>query len=91
MTTIHIDSMVSLFSGQPYVVLRWGAERGQLDPGVAREHALAVLEAAAAAENDALVFAELTKGVGVGQEEAAAVLLSLRTRRKAQEAGPAGA
>jgi hypothetical protein len=90
-TPIRIDSMVSLFNGKPYVILRWGDQRGQLDPGVAREHALAVLEASASAEHDALVVAELIEGVGLSQEKAAMMLQRLRTRREAQEAGPAGA
>jgi hypothetical protein len=86
--TIRFESGVSVFDGTPFVVLRWGQETGQLTPAEAREHALAVLEAAAAAEHDALVFAELRDGrAGLSMEAAATFLVALRRRRAAGEAG----
>jgi hypothetical protein len=79
--TIRVTSGVSAFTGQGFVDLRWGAQAGQLSPEEARQHALAVLGAAEAAELDALVYAELTSAVGVNDGAAAAFLLRLRERR----------
>jgi hypothetical protein len=39
-----------------FVTVRWGAEVGQLSPAEAREHGLAMLEAAEAAEADAAIL-----------------------------------
>lgn len=83
--TIGIFSGVSAFSGQGYVQITWGAESGQLTPAEARMHALAVLEAAEAAEHDALVVAELTEGMGVEQQSALAFLVNLRGRRQQEQ------
>jgi len=56
---------------------------GQLTPDELRAHALAYLEAAEAAEQDALVFAELTDTLDATPATAAAFLVALRNRREA--------
>lgn len=53
---ILIESMVSARNGAPLVSLKWGKESGALTPQEARQHAFSILEAAAAAEMDAVVF-----------------------------------
>lgn len=80
---IEILSGVSLFTGEGFVTLRWGAESGQLTPAEARTHALHLLEVAEAAECDAIVLAELTDpaGLALEQQTAATFLVSLRKRR----------
>lgn len=53
---IHIESGVSGRTEEPMVTLTWGAEGAQLTVAEARQHALRILEAAEAAESDALLW-----------------------------------
>jgi hypothetical protein len=86
---ITMLSGVSVFTGEGYVEVRALGKvgdlvvelLGQLTPAEMRAHALAYLEAAEAAESDALVFAELTDQPGLDVEHAAAFLVALRARR----------
>lgn len=85
---IDLTSGVSAFTGEPYVhvaaiVDGEVAGFGQLSPAEMRAHGLAALEAAEAAESDALVFAELTETAGLEAPSAAAFLVALRARREA--------
>lgn len=57
-----------------------GEERGQMDPAQVRTMALHWLEAAEAAEMDAIVFAELGE-LGLDFDTRAAFIGSLRRRR----------
>ncbi len=54
---------------------------GQLSPDEVRAMALQWLEAAEAAEQDAMVVAEMTEGLGVDMQTAGAFVASLRKRR----------
>jgi hypothetical protein len=79
---IYIHSGVSAFDGKPFCAVRWGNLSGQLSPDEVRMMALHWMEAAAAAEQDALVMAELQEGVGLDLQTAGAVLVALRKRRE---------
>lgn len=78
--SIEVQSGVSVFTHEPYVQLRWGAESGQLTPAEAREHALGVLRAADAAEFDATVWAEMTETIGLEPESVVRFLAGIRER-----------
>ncbi len=52
---IDISSGVSGQTGEGFVEMHWGQERGQLTPTEARLHALRILEAADGAESDAFL------------------------------------
>jgi hypothetical protein len=80
MKTIHVESMVASRDGMPFVVLKWGDERGQLTPDEAREHAHLILEAADAAESDAFIFKFVTEKIQI-PEQAAQILLEFRKFR----------
>ncbi len=58
-----------------------GKPAGQLAPDEVRAMALQWLEAAEAAEQDAMVVAEMTEGLGVDIQTAGAFVQSLRKRR----------
>jgi hypothetical protein len=73
----------------PYVVLTWGGLVARLDPGAARDHAAKILEAAGAAEMDAVFWRWMIKNVGVGEEDAAKALLTFRDGREALAPDPA--
>jgi hypothetical protein len=79
--TINVFSGVSAFTGDGFVVVRWGTESGQLSPAAARQHALHVLECADAAENDALTQAVLREDIGLDVDTAARFLVAIRNRR----------
>jgi hypothetical protein len=49
----------------PLVQLKWGTERCQMTPDEARAHAYAILDAANAAETDAIMVAFLKERVGL--------------------------
>ncbi len=86
LNSIDMESGVSLFTGEPFVqivVVADGAPvaRGQLPPAEVRRHALAYLEAAEAAETDALVWHMLREEVGMSEEAVGTFLTALRARR----------
>ena len=81
-----MNSGVSMFTGEPFVevtVMLDGHTHaiGQLSPDETRQHGLAYLAAAEAAEQDALVFKVLTEGVGLDKEHAGAFVLRMREER----------
>jgi hypothetical protein len=78
---IDVESGVGSASGFGFVSLRWGAESGQLTTREARAHALSILEAADAAEHDAVVWRWLTGRMGMDPAAAGAVLVDLRRSR----------
>lgn len=77
---IHVESGVSLFNGNPFVVMRWGKESGQLSPEEARTHALWILACANAAESDAVVVTMLRES-GLEEEMIGMFLTDMRIRR----------
>jgi hypothetical protein len=79
---IHLESGVSAFNGKPFLRVSWGKEVGQVSPQEARTMASDWFDAAAAAEHDALLMAELQETVGLDFQTAGQVLLSLRARRE---------
>lgn len=76
------ESGVSLFTGEPFVTLRWGGEAGQCTPDRARETAMSILAAAEAAESDAAVVRVL-RATGVGEPAVAQFIVELRATRDA--------
>ena len=64
-----------------FVTVRWGAEVGQLSPAEARQHGLAMLECAEAAESDAAVLRALKAG-GFEDEAGFGLLRLIRDYRK---------
>jgi hypothetical protein len=52
---IHVEPIVRISDGEPSVELRWGDLSCQLSPEDARQHALDIIVAAKAAEQDAAV------------------------------------
>ncbi len=80
-TEIRIESGVSMFDGSPFCgVFVNGAQVGQMTPDEVRQMALTWLEAAEAAEHDALVVAEL-RDMEAKEQTIAAFLQALRARR----------
>jgi hypothetical protein len=79
---ISMESGVSARTGEPFVLIRWGSERGQLTPAEAEAHGLAILSTAMAARLDAAIVAEMTDpaGLGVSRRTAAGFVYSLRKR-----------
>lgn len=82
---IDIESMVSRSNREPFVVLRWGSEEGQLTPTEARAHARKVLEAAEAADQDAFLVHYLESQVQVGWAATLATLAEFRAWRAARD------
>lgn len=79
---IRIESGVSAERRDGFVVLRWGSESGQLTPEEARQHALAILGAADAAEHDAAAFNYALAAEGWDLRKAAAFIAALREFRQ---------
>lgn len=80
---IDIQSGVGAESRLGYVWLRWGEMKGQLTTREAREHALHILDAAAAADHDASVFRWLIETMEMTELVASTALLELRKARAA--------
>jgi hypothetical protein len=78
---ILVESGVSYPDFRPFVTLRLGDQRGQLDPAEARQHALLILEAADAAESDAFIVQLLEQRVDMRHDQIARVLADFRTFR----------
>lgn len=73
--TIWIDSVVSARDYRPFVQLKWGVEGCQMTPDEARAHAYAILNAANAAETDAMMVGFLRDKVGLKEGVDIAVIL----------------
>lgn len=73
--------MVSGRTREPFVVLHWGGESGQLTPMEARQHARRLLEAAEAADQDAFLMDFLRDRVGAELEHQVAILADFREWR----------
>lgn len=79
---LAMESGVSARTGEPFMHLRWGDQAGQFTPAAAREHALKIIDAAAAAEFDAALVRALTTGeTNMRHEEAVAFLGLIRRAR----------
>ncbi len=69
---------------EPFCIVRLNDRAaGQLSPAEVRAMALQWLEAAEAAESDALVVAELVETVGLDMPTAGQFIMALRKRREA--------
>ena len=84
-TNLWIETMVASRTGEPYVVLRWYDHSTELTPKEARDHALAVLAAADAAESDAFFVDFLKKTGGMELQEIGVMLQALRRYRDERE------
>jgi hypothetical protein len=68
--------------GEPFVQLILGTKViAQMTVPEARDHGMAIVEAAEAAETDAFVFEWVTKHVGAGPQQAAGLLVDFRKYR----------
>lgn len=77
-TVLHSASGVSAFTGEPFVLLTWGARSGQMSPDEARTLGLHIIAAADAAETDAIVVGLLG---GAEAQIARELIRSIRTAR----------
>jgi hypothetical protein len=78
---IVMFSGVSVFTGEGFVTLRWGPESGQLSPTQCRQHALALLACADAAESDAGIWAVMHNDMGMDPDAIGTFLTRLRENR----------
>lgn len=68
--------------GEPFIQLIRGQKViGQMSPEQARDHALAILESAEAAEQDAFIYDWVLNRIGGGQQQAAGLLVDFRKYR----------
>jgi hypothetical protein len=80
--TIHMQSGVSGFTGDPFITLDWGENHAQFTPEEARAHAFAILETAEAAESDAFMFKFAIDKANQTPERAALMLTKFREGRQ---------
>jgi len=83
-TTITISTIVSSKTRKALLQIEWGSEKAQLSVLEARQHALAILEAAEAAHTDELMLKWLQESVGMDEQNAMGALTSLRDARVAE-------
>ena len=82
-TTIDISSVISSRDFRPFVQLKWGKEGCQMTPDEARAHAYSILDAANAAETDAILVGFLREKVGLKEgTDIAAILNDFREIRE---------
>lgn len=79
---IDIVSGVSLFTGEPYVQMKWGEQDGQLTPDECRAHAAGLIEAAEAAEFDAIFWKWSKERLAATDERAGQILQDFRRYRE---------
>jgi hypothetical protein len=79
---IWVTSLVSSTTREGVVELTWGDKRAQLSVREAREHSLAVLEIAEAAETDAFIAEFLEKEVGMDLQRSVGMMQAFRTYRE---------
>jgi hypothetical protein len=77
--TLWMESGVN-DQGEPFVHMHWGDESGQLTTEEAREHAIHMVEASAAADFDAALWAVFGR-MGIEPDRAAQMLALMREER----------
>jgi hypothetical protein len=82
---IRVESMVASRTITPAVQISWGKNKTQLDMEQARHHAMAVLEAAAAAELDACLMQWAIQKLKLHPQEAGQILLLFRKKRESEQ------
>ena len=87
MSTINVTSVIAASDHRPFVQMMWGNEKAQFTPEEARLHAYGILEAADAAESDAIMVGFLEDKLGKNLDnQSLSVLLNdfreLRQRTK---------
>jgi hypothetical protein len=87
---MRVESMVSLQSKNPVVVFKWGREKGELSPVMARGYALQILEAAEGAVQDASLYRAVMDTRGKespeeGEKMAFALINMVRDNRRSVE------
>ncbi|MBD2261411.1 hypothetical protein [Pseudanabaena sp. FACHB-2040] len=80
---IWVESLVKSRTLQPAINLKWGKQQAQLTPQEATHHALAVLEAAAAAELDSALMRWAVEVAGSSPVQGAQLLQLFRQQREA--------
>lgn len=78
---ISFASGVSARTGMPFIHMSWGKNKAQFTPTELREHAMGLMEAAAAAELDACLTTWAIQKLGMSDSEAATMLLLFREKR----------
>jgi hypothetical protein len=78
---LEVSSIVSMRTGRGMVQFELGSTRIQLEVAEARAHALIIVEAAMAAETDALLVRFLKERIGLAPGAAQAALSDFRTMR----------
>lgn len=79
-----ISTVLNKETKHTFVQMNWGEQVAQLTPLQARQHALAILEAADAATTDLLMFEWLQDAVGMSEEQAMGAMASFRDARAKQ-------
>ena len=82
--TIWVASLVSATTREGVVMFTWGEKRAQLSLEEARAHARRILEAAEAAETDALLV-EFAQSTGMDERQALGMLRTFRAFRTARQ------
>lgn len=80
---LHLSTIVSARSGEPFVIVEWEGLKGQWTPTEARQHAYQVLEAAEAAEVDAFLLSFFRDKFKLDVARAAVILKEYRAWRDA--------
>lgn len=89
---IEIEGLVSVRDLHPYVALIWGAQRGQLSPPEALEHAIAIIEGAQESIADAFLLRFLRERLQITPADSLEVLADFRLfRHRLAEQRPAAA
>jgi hypothetical protein len=85
-----VSSIYGYASKKPYVNVEVSVSPMQMSPGKAREVALMLLEAADAAESDAVMIGYARDVLGLGEAESAKLLNQLRQYRDKQRGSAVG-
>ena len=76
-----ISTIIGKDSNQALMQMEWGEQAAQLTPLQARQHALAILEAADAASTETVIMDWLQNTVGMDAEHAMGAMATLRDAR----------
>jgi hypothetical protein len=82
---ISIETMYGSNTHEPFVILKWGKNSGQLSPTAARIFAFKILSAAETSEQDAFMFDFAKSQIKADDATAARVLAEFREYRLSKE------
>lgn len=79
---MRVESMVSMKTKNPVVVVTWGTNRGELSPIEARQYAMQIIESCESSIQDAALYSAVTTTLKMDETAAVGLIAAVRDHRR---------